>query len=169
MCIVTNPLPPSLSWVSRPGLVFMKSFLVLHSSDFRTCITKKKDKDKREDKGGLCCLREKCIQSLPRFRSRFRKIGLNSSCSSNQPGAIHPILQIVLVQNCWRSKELNTSCPPKSSDDFCLSLYLSFSLSVLFCQCWHSEATLFSSSERDLTGLNSIFQGLIHWKRHLCS
>ena len=36
---------------------------------------------------------------------------------------LHPILQIVLVQNCQRGKELKQFCPPRSSDD----------LGLLFC------------------------------------
>ena len=44
---------------------------------------------------------------------------MNSSFSTNQPGAIHPILPFVLVQNWLRGKELNKFCPPNSSDDPC--------------------------------------------------
>ena len=53
---------------------------------------------------------------------------MNLSFSSNHPGAIHPILQIVLGQNRKCGKELNTVCPLNSSDNICLSflLYLSF-------------------------------------------
>ena len=39
-----------------------------------------------------------------------------SSYSSYQPGSVHPILQIVLVQNSQPSKELNQFCPPSNSD-----------------------------------------------------
>ena len=35
-------------------------------------------------------------------------------------GWIHPILQIVLVQNIYHRKEMNKFCPPNSSDDLCL-------------------------------------------------
>ena len=44
----------------------------------------------------------------------------NSSFSSNHPGAVHPILQIFLLQNSLRSMELMKYCPPNSSDDLCL-------------------------------------------------
>ena len=46
---------------------------------------------------------------------------MNSSFSLNHPGAIYPILQIVLVQNSERGKEVNRKfCPPNSSNDLCL-------------------------------------------------
>ena len=41
------------------------------------------------------------------------------SFSSYCPGAIHPILQIVLVQNSQRGNEFNQFCPPSSSDVLC--------------------------------------------------
>ena len=34
-------------------------------------------------------------------------------------GIIHPILQIVLMQNSYHSKKFNQFCPPSSSDDLC--------------------------------------------------
>ena len=48
----------------------------------------------------------------------------NLSFSFNLPGAIHPILQIVLVQNSLRDKEFNKFYPPISSDDLSLSFCL---------------------------------------------
>ena len=45
---------------------------------------------------------------------------INSSFSSNHPGAIHPILQFVLVQNSLRRKDINKFWHPSSSKDLCL-------------------------------------------------
>ena len=57
---------------------------------------------------------------------------MNSSFSPYHPGAInffpcHPgaidhFLNIFLVQNSLRGKELNKFCPPNSNDDLCLLL-----------------------------------------------
>ena len=52
------------------------------------------------------------------------KKGMNSSYSSYRPGPNNPILQIVLVQNSYSSKEMKQFWPPNSSDD----LYLIFCL-----------------------------------------
>ena len=53
------------------------------------------------------------------------KKGMNLFCSSYRPGAIiHPILQIVLVQNSLCGKEINQFCPLSSSDDLCLLFFL---------------------------------------------
>ena len=43
-----------------------------------------------------------------------------SSFSSCHPGAIHPFLQIILVQISLRGKELNKFRPPNRSYDLCL-------------------------------------------------
>ena len=51
--------------------------------------------------------------------------------SSTRPGADQPILQIVLIQNNKRSKELKQFCPPTSSDDLCL-LFCINSSSMLY-------------------------------------
>ena len=59
------------------------------------------------------------ICSIPCHASYFfctrtiLKNKMTSSFSSNHPGAVHPILKIVLVQNSWRGKKLNKFCPPK--------------------------------------------------------
>ena len=45
---------------------------------------------------------------------------MNSFFYSNNPGAIHPILQFFLVQNCLCGKELNKFCPLNTSGDICL-------------------------------------------------
>ena len=50
---------------------------------------------------------------------------MNSSFSSNHPGTIHTIRQIVLVQNSQCGKELNQFCPPNSSDVLCLFFCIS--------------------------------------------
>ena len=47
---------------------------------------------------------------------------MNSSFFSYHPGAIHPFLYIILVQNSQRGKELNLFRPPNSSDDLLPSL-----------------------------------------------
>ena len=90
---------------------------------------KKKDKDRRTGKGRRCCLRDR-IYSI--------SISGRTSCFEEQDElilffksswcTIHPFLQIVLVQNSQRGKELNKFCPPNSSDDLCLLFctYLSF-------------------------------------------
>ena len=57
---------------------------------------------------------------------------MNSLISSNHPGAIHPILQIVLVQNSWRSKELNTICPPPQTEATTFAISSIFILLVLY-------------------------------------
>ena len=59
------------------------------------------------------------VPTMTIFKNRMK-----SSFSSNHPGAIHPILQIVLVQNCQGGKELNKFCPPNSSNDCCLFFYI---------------------------------------------
>ena len=82
-------------------------------------------KTEENGKGRRCCLGDK-IYSIPCHASYIfctRLISNNMmtwSFSLNHPGAIHPILQIVLVQNGQRSKEFNNFCPPNSSDDLCL-------------------------------------------------
>ena len=79
------------------------------------------------------------LNSLPRWLLCSRTILknlMNCSFSLNHPDAIHPNLQIVLVQNSQRGKELNKCCPPHSSDDLCLCfcLYPS-SMVAAICQC----------------------------------
>ena len=53
------------------------------------------------------------LTSLTILHQDDKKKGMISSYSSHFPGAIHPIILIVLVQNCWRDKKLNQFCPPK--------------------------------------------------------
>ena len=90
--------------------------------------------DRREGKCRRCLLGDS-IDSSP-CRASYRAPGwfeerdefilffmssrCNSSYSSYWKGAIYPILQIVLMHNSLRSKEINWFCPPNSSDDFCL-------------------------------------------------
>ena len=63
-----------------------------------------KDKDRSKGKGRRFCLGNR-IYSIPCRTSNFvpgrsiLKNRMNSSFSSNDPGAIHPILQIALVHN----------------------------------------------------------------------
>ena len=60
--------------------------------------------------------RTEFLNSLPRqlfCTKTILKKRMNSSFSLNHPGAIHPILQIVVMQNNQRGKELNPFCPPK--------------------------------------------------------
>ena len=89
---------------------------------------------------------------------------MNSSFSSNHPGAIHAILQIVLVQNSYHGKELNTFCPPNSSDDiyifFCLhpsSMALSFQGHK-----WPPYFTVRAEQAADLQRLQENHQREIH-------
>ena len=65
------------------------------------------------------------VPTMTIFKNRMK-----SSFSSNHPGAIHPIFQFILVQNSWRGKELNTFCPPNSSDDLCLFLLFFYPSSI---------------------------------------
>ena len=75
-----------------------------------------------------CCLGDRinsnpcCAMATVSCTRTILKNMMNSSFSSNQPGAIHTILHI--VQNSQRGKELNKFCPPNSSDDlgpfFCI-------------------------------------------------
>ena len=60
------------------------------------------------------------------------KKGMNSSYSSYCSSAIHPIHQIVLVQNSWSGKEMHQFCPTSSSDDLCI-LFCTFIL-LLCCR-----------------------------------
>ena len=46
---------------------------------------------------------------------------MNSSFPSIHPGAIHPILQIVLMQNSLRGEELNQFCPQAAATTFAFS------------------------------------------------
>ena len=61
---------------------------------------------------------------LMQFIFFFKSSQCNSTYSSNRPGAVHPIIQIFLVQNSQHGKELNQFCPPSSSDDLCIFFYL---------------------------------------------
>ena len=49
---------------------------------------------------------------------------MNSSVSSYHPGAKHPFLYTILVQNSLRGKDLNKFCPPDSSLQPLPSLFL---------------------------------------------
>ena len=49
------------------------------------------------------------------------KNSMNSSFSSNNPGAIRPILNFFLVKNSYNGKELNKFCPPKAATTFAFS------------------------------------------------
>ena len=73
--------------------------------------TQKKDKDRRKGIGcRYCLLATYCCSAI--LHQDDSKNRMNSSYYSYRPGAIHPILQIVLVQNGYLSKELNQFCPP---------------------------------------------------------
>ena len=72
----------------RPGL---RSFP--HAN--RMVNSQKKDQYRRNGKGRRCCLG--VIQFFA--QGRFWTIGWIHSFPSNHPGAIHPILQMVIVQN----------------------------------------------------------------------
>ena len=60
------------------------------------------------------------------------KKAMNLSFSLYRPGAIHPILQIVLVQNSKHGKEMNRFCPPLKQQRRPLPSHLSLSFSHLF-------------------------------------
>ena len=73
-----------------------------------------------------------CFDERDEFILFFLLSRCNSSYSSYRPGTIHPILQIVLVQNSKHGKEMSRFCPPPSSnDDLCLLLCLYPSVWVL--------------------------------------
>ena len=65
------------------------------------------------------------------------KKGINSSYCSYHPGAIHPILHIVMVQNSYSvAKKLIDSAPPRSSDDLCILFCLyPFSIVINYSNC----------------------------------
>ena len=66
-------------------------------------------------------------QNRRRINTEERRRSQRSTFSFNHPGAIHPILQIVLLQNSQRSKEFNKFCPLNKSDDLLpFLMYLSF-------------------------------------------
>ena len=86
---------------------------------------------------------------------------MNSSFSSNHPGAIHPILQFALVQNSKRGKELNKLRSPNSCNDLCLFFCIypsSMGLhnnsrdtdSLLFRYCIAVEACILAELQPDL-------------------
>ena len=96
--------------------------------------------DRRECKGCRCCLGDR-IDSIHcragyfapgRFEERD-----NSSYCSYHPGAIHPILHIVMVQNSYSvAKKLIDSAPPRSSDDLCILFCLyPFSIVINYSNC----------------------------------
>ena len=94
-----------------------------HSTRTSVCHPQKKDKCRGKGKGRRCCLVDR-IYSIPCCASYFAtddlKNWMNSSFSLYHPGAIYPILHVVLVQKSQRGKDWNTICPPNSSDDVCL-------------------------------------------------
>ena len=51
----------------------------------------------------------------------FFNNSMNSSLSSNRPGAIHHILQFILVENSQRGNKFNKFCSPNGTVDLCLS------------------------------------------------
>ena len=67
-------------------------------------------------------------QNRRRIHTEERRRSQRSTFSLNHPGAIHPILQIVLLQNSERGKEFNKFCPLNKSDDLLpfLCIYPSF-------------------------------------------
>ena len=66
-------------------------------------------------------------QNRRRIHTEERRRSQRSTFSLNHPGAIHPILQIVLLQNSERGKEFNKFCPLNKSDDLLpFLMYLSF-------------------------------------------
>ena len=90
----------------------------------------RKDENRRQGKGRSCCLGAELIQFLAAVAILHQddlKKGMNSAYSSycNSayssycPGAIHPILQIVLVQIASTTKKLINSAPPSTSNNLC--------------------------------------------------
>ena len=66
-------------------------------------------------------------QNRRRIHTEERRRSQRSTFSLNHPGAIYPILQIVLLQNSQRGKEFNKFCPLNKSDDLLpFLMYLSF-------------------------------------------
>ena len=100
-------------------------------------VTLKKDyKYRRKIKGRRCCLGN-IIYSIP-CRGRCFALGWFWRIwwihpFSNHLGAIHPILQIVLVQNSYFGKEFIKFCPPNSSNNLCL-FFCIYPSSILWSQ-----------------------------------
>ena len=92
----------------HPAPCRIKPFNVLNQG----FLAQKKDKYRRNGKGRRCYWGTEFIQLLLKNRMAL-------SFSSNHPGANHPILQIVLVQNSQRGKKMNKLCSRNSSDDLC--------------------------------------------------
>ena len=94
-----------------------------------------KDLYKREGKCCRYCLGDriyycKFIDTIAIWHQDNLKNRMKAHFSSYHPGAIHPFLLIILVQNNQQGKELNSFCPPNSSDNLCLFFCLNPSSTV---------------------------------------
>ena len=88
---------------------------------------------------------------------------MNSSFSSDYPGAINPFLHIILVQN---SKEFNKFCTPNSSDDLCLLLCVNPAPGGNSVDVWHGEERQHCGGnvlDWLSTPLRGPLQGIISW------
>ena len=111
----------------------------LVSTILQYCILQKKDKDRRKRQRLSLLVGQNLFNSLLRqlfALERFEDKDEFILFFPNHPGAIHPILQIVLLQNSQRGKKFNNLCPPNNSDDLCLLFYINpSSMSPYDCQC----------------------------------
>ena len=86
-----------------PGAGQPRQVIPHHTSRIHT-----EDKAKVVDAGwGTAFMQFLASQAILHYIGQLLKNRMHSSLSSNHPVAIHPILQIVLVQNSMRRKKLN--------------------------------------------------------------
>ena len=103
-------------------------------------------------------------------KDKFRRNGKGRRWSI---GWIHPffksswcnsyILQIVLVQNRLRGKELDKFCPPSSSDDLCLSsVFILLQCKVTSRQARHSKMYIVQFKKKSIYSFCFIFVFDLH-------